>query len=185
VSTDRFVKLRDSNVPTKYAAFVTMYTPEEYRKKEAKTYTSQSGQSGYAIAPDGDLISVFSKPGTGAGADLMRAAIKNGAKKLDCIGPYLPQFYAKFGFQEHDRMAWNDRYAPPGWNYEKFGRPDIILMGLGAKMKSVSKDQKSGTDDFRKLSMGFAEDFFGKDFVTEILEHEKAKKEGRRPPASR
>lgn len=27
-------------------------------------------------------------------------------------------------------MKWNDKYAPDGWNYEKFGRPDIVFMKL-------------------------------------------------------
>ncbi len=26
--------------------------------------------------------------------------------------------------------AWDDAYAPPGWNYERYGRPDVVFMEL-------------------------------------------------------
>ena len=167
-----FVKTRDSMMPSKYSAFVTSYTPEEYKEKGAELFISPNGQSGYAIDPEGDLISVFSKPGSGAGVELMKTAIKNGARKLDCIGPYLPQFYARFGFTEYDHLVWDDQSAPADWNYDKFDRPDINMMKLEKPiMKSEDKKNKGAkqTEEFKKLSIEFARDFFGDKFVDETL----------------
>jgi len=175
VPAEVFVKTRNSMMPPKYSVFVTPYTPKEYEEKGARLFISPNGHSGYAIDKGGDLISVFSKPGSGAGVELMKTAIKNGARKLDCIGPYLPQFYARFGFTEYDHLVWNDQYAPADWDYDKFNRPDVNMMRLERPiMKSKDKEKKiRQTEEFRKLSMEFARDFFGDKFVDETLKGNK------------
>jgi hypothetical protein len=174
VPSEVFVKTRDSMMPKKYSAFVTLYTAEEYEKKGAKTYVSPNGHSGYALTKEGDLVSVFSKPGSKSGMELMKTAIKNGAKTLDCIGPFLPEFYASYGFEEYDRLEWDDQYAPPNWNYAEFGRPDVVMMRLARNvMKSKRGTGGETTEAFKKLSMDFARDFFGDEFVDEVLRKKK------------
>ena len=110
--------------------FVSSYPAEDYAKMNCRVFLSENGRAGYALKPDGELISVFSLD-KGNGVSLMRDAIANGAKKLDCFDTYLGrQFYPQFGFKEVNRLTWDDQYAPPGWDYEKFGRPDVVFMEL-------------------------------------------------------
>ena len=89
---------------------------------------SRDKQSGFAIKPDGELISVFSIA-KGRGMLLGAATVKAGAKHLDCLDAnHLAQLYSHFGFEETKRMAWDDQYAPPNWNYERFDNPDVVFM---------------------------------------------------------
>ena len=60
-------------------------------------------------------------------------AIKKGAQTLDCYAGKLPKYYKQFGFREYKRIPWEDKYAPPNWDYKKFGKPDIIFMELRKK----------------------------------------------------
>jgi hypothetical protein len=126
---NKFIGSRDA-LPEDLKAFVTPYSSEEYNKMNAQVYLSPSGKSGFALKPDGDIISVFSEPGAHEGRDAIKAAIAAGGKKLDCIGSHLKDVYAGHGFEVADTLKWDDKYAPKNWNYEKFGRPDIYLMEL-------------------------------------------------------
>ena len=118
-------------VPAHLRTFLSPYTAAEYEAKGAACYLSEDGRSGYALTSEADLISVFSLPGAGQGSAAIKSAIANGAQTLDCIDGYLPRFYAQFGFVECDRIAWDDQYAPEGWDYGRFGRPDIVFMRRG------------------------------------------------------
>lgn len=93
-----------------------------------RTYLSSTGRSGYGIDRECHLISLFSLPGAFEGATAVKDAIANGATELDCIGNILADFYKTYGFAEYHREKWDDRFAPKGWNYDKWGRPDIIFM---------------------------------------------------------
>lgn len=94
----------------------------------AACYLSEDEKSGCAIKPDGELISVFSLPGFGQGAAAAKSAAANGAAKLDCLGDFLVRLYSKVGFVEASRMPWDDQYAPSGWDYDLFDRPDLVFM---------------------------------------------------------
>jgi hypothetical protein len=162
VKPSKFVGVREAKVPKEFAAFVTKYTAEQYKKKGAKTYVSSSGKSGYAIASDGDLISVFSAPGAHEGKAMVQNAIRNGAKKLDCLGKTLVDFYKKFGFEVTETLQWDDQYAPSNWDYDKHGRPSVYMMELaGAAQAQKSKDDSEETPEFIALS---------KRYVSECLE---------------
>ena len=131
-SRGEFAKALRSNLAERFAPYVTRYTPTEYRKMKARCYLSETGESGFAIKPDGDVISVFSRPGAREGKWAVWAAIANGGKKLDCFDGFLAkEFYPAFGFKEYDRWKWDDQYAPEGWDYDRNGRPDVVLMRLG------------------------------------------------------
>lgn len=111
---------------------VALYDPAEYA--EMRCFLNRSGLTGYAIKPDGDLVSVFNVGDKGAGQDAVRDAILNGALMLDAYdeGGYLPALYAKLGFVEAWRDTWEPAYAPEGWTG---GTPDVVYMVLGLAVK--------------------------------------------------
>jgi hypothetical protein len=117
------------------------YTPNEYSK--FKVALSYDKNTGYAIKPDGDLISVFNKGGKGNGAFAVVDAIENGAKKLDNFDGKLTEYYKRFGFDEVKREA---NWTP--------GQPDVVYMKLNptkyAKFKKNNPQYYSGEFKFNK-----------------------------------
>jgi hypothetical protein len=112
---------------------VYQYPTDEYRAM--KTYLTKDRTSGYAIKPDGDLVSLFNAGGRGRGQSALRSAIQRGGSKLDAFDEngFLPGLYSKFGFRETGRDPWNPDYAPPEW---RGGTPDVVYMQrLGRKMR--------------------------------------------------
>ena len=106
---------------------VYQYPTEKYR--DMKLFVSDDGLSGFAIKPDGDLVSVFSAPGLGRAEALLDVAIARGARKLDAFdeGGFLPGLYASKGFVEVRREPWNPAYKPEVW---RGGEPDVVFMEL-------------------------------------------------------
>jgi hypothetical protein len=121
-----------------FKANITPYTADEY--KGFRTYLSADKRSGYAVKPDGELFSVFSLD-KGRGEQLLDDAVLNkGAKKLDAfdINGKLPKLYGKY-MDETSRLKFADEYAPKDWNYEKLGRPDVVMMELNQdKLKAAA-----------------------------------------------
>ena len=110
---------------------VQVYPVETYTGM--RLFLSEDGQSGFALKPDGDIVSVFSAKGTGNGRAIMETAIAAGGKKLDCFDTILPDFYTAHGFRPVARIPWDEGEAPPGWNkttFAKFnsGEPDVVFM---------------------------------------------------------
>lgn len=115
-----------------YKANITPYSPEDY--SGFKTFLSADKKSGYAIKPNGELISVFSlEKGRGIGL-LDDAVINKGASSLDAfdINNKLPTLYGRY-MDETSRLKFADEYAPSDWNYEALGRPDVVMMSLNPK----------------------------------------------------
>jgi hypothetical protein len=124
---EEFVKNRDKYIPEEKRLWVTPYSPGEYGEKNATTYLSRDGKSGFAITDQGELISVFSG-GKGRLKEMMDKAFALGARKLDCLGFWLAWQYAKAGWQVVDFADWDDQYAPDKWNYDRDGRPGVFYM---------------------------------------------------------
>jgi hypothetical protein len=137
-SPKRFVRFRDQ-LPKDRLAFLSRYTAQEIAakiEKGARIYQTADGTAGYMLVPlEGrpgqyDLGNVFrlehGVPGAGGAA--VAKAISQGATTLDCIGPQLAKLYARFGFKVWKVDAWDDQYAPPDWDYEQHGRPNIYYM---------------------------------------------------------
>lgn len=132
--------LRQSKDQSKFGAAVYVYSTEKYQ--DMKLFLSESGQSGFALKPDGDIVSVFSMD-KGSGRSIMEVAIAAGGKKLDAFDTILPEFYGTHGFVEAARIPWNDKIAKetmPDWNKETFkkynnGEPDIVMMVLDPKFE--------------------------------------------------
>ncbi len=131
-SSEQFYsKIQDvlNNKNPLYKANITPYTLKEY--EGMKTFLAEDGKSGYAIKPDGELVSVFSlEKGRGPGL-IDDAVLNNGAQKLDAfdINNKLPKLYGKY-MDETSRLKFADEYAPADWDYDKIGRPDVVMMRL-------------------------------------------------------
>jgi hypothetical protein len=112
-------------------AAVALYSPEEYAGM--KLFTTPDKTAGFAVKPDGDIVSVFKHPKSphkDVINKIMPAAIKAGGTKLDAFDPWLPQQYGRHGFVEKARLPFNREYAPEGWNYATSGEPDVVFMAL-------------------------------------------------------
>lgn len=119
----------------KRGQFLSPSTPEELANH--KLFMTSDGV-GYAMSPEGDLQQVFNNSDRpGAGKEAVIHAIANGAKSLDAFDGFLPEYYNKFGFTFKNADKWNDAYAPKGWDYAKFGKPDVVYMEYP---QSLSRD---------------------------------------------
>lgn len=129
---EEFIGQRN-RLPSGLKAFLTPHTPEDYIKLEADLYLSNTKLSGFGVKPDGELISVFSLPGTKEGDEVVEAAKKVGAKKLECLGDFLREFYEGHGFEVKDWDYWDERFRPNNWNEEESGNPNVYYMELREK----------------------------------------------------
>jgi len=111
-------------------AAVEVKPTEFYSDPENALFLSEDGLAGAVVKSDGDLVSVFKHPASKTRMKELLADASEQATKLDAfdIDSYLPQLYSNFGFRPVARVAFNDEYAPPGWNFEDMGRPDVVLM---------------------------------------------------------
>ena len=120
--------------------FLSKYTAEELKSHNVQTYQLNGYHIGYALKPDEDGVDIISvhnnEPNIkGVGDALIESAKANGGTKLDHYDGFLSDLYSKHGFEEYDRYKWDDQYADPNWDYERYGRPDVILR----KLKKVSQ----------------------------------------------
>lgn len=116
-------------------AFLSQYTTEELRNHNVQTYQLNGYHIGYALKPDEDGVDIISvhnnEPNIkGVGDALIESAKSNGGTKLDHYDGFLSDLYSKHGFEEYDRYKWDDQYANPNWDYERYGRPDVVLRRL-------------------------------------------------------
>jgi len=138
VSAKKFADtIQQSKDESPHGAAVYVYPVEDYQGM--KLFLSDSGKSGFAVKPDGDIVSVFSME-KGSGRSIMEAAISAGGKKLDAFDTILPEFYGTHGFVEAARIPWNDEFAPDGWDknaFNKFnnGEPDVVMMVLDPSLE--------------------------------------------------
>ena len=111
---------------TQRKSMLTDYSIQDF--EDMTTYLLNGYNVGYAIKKDGDIVSVFNNSGVpNIGDELIKSAIKNNGHKLDHFDGYLSDFYEKAGFKEVDRYKWDDQYAPQNWDYDKYGKPDIVM----------------------------------------------------------
>lgn len=112
--------------------FLSKYTAEELKNHNVQTYQLNGYHIGYALKPDEDGVDIISvhnnEPNIkGVGDALIESAKANGGTKLDHYDGFLSDLYSKHGFEEYDRYKWD---ADPNWDYERYGRPDVILRKL-------------------------------------------------------
>lgn len=96
------------------------------------------------VEKNGNIISV-AKKGTSAIAGFIKyalhAAISCGGDRLDCynINGFLPGKYCMGGFIPVCRVMFNPKYVSKNWDYEKFGRPEILFMAYCGDPPNVMK----------------------------------------------
>lgn len=115
---------------TPYGAAVHLYDEAEYR--DMRLFQTEDGLSGFALKPDGDIVSVYSGGGNNVLA-IIQMAVDAGGTKLDCFDTILPSLYRAAGFRETERFPWDDQFAPPDWDKAVFakynnGEPDLVMM---------------------------------------------------------
>lgn len=122
----------------KRASFLTPYNIDDFKEHNVQTFQLKGYPIGYALKPTEnggiDIISVHNNSNIrNIGDYLIESAKLNGGNMLDHFDGYLSDFYSKHGFNEYERYKWDDNYAPQNWDYEKYGRPDVILRKLTNK----------------------------------------------------
>lgn len=92
---------------------LTDYTDAE--RSEMTLLLNADKTAGAAIKPDGDIVNVFRLPGApkGAGAAMVREALKRGGYKLDATGSGLRKFYEGLGFKTYRTEKWDPAYGEP------------------------------------------------------------------------
>lgn len=138
---------------------VHLYTPEEY--SQMRIFTGKDGKYGFAIKPDGDIVSVFVSPDAPkrSGHSLIIAAKAAGGTKLDAFDTYLSSFYEKHGFNETGRDVWNDEYIPRDlegnvewdknyWAKYNNGEPDVVYRELSKANSEIQPEQLKLDLDF-------------------------------------
>jgi len=119
----------------RYLGFLSGYSLDDYRKM--RTYLSTDEQTGYAITPENDLVSVFNaSPIRGAGAAAVEHALSQGAETLDAFEGFLTNLYTSKGFVEYKRVPFSEEMAPKEWDVSQFGKPDVVFM----RRKRASKE---------------------------------------------
>jgi len=141
--------ISDARAASEFGAAVHVYKEEEYRNM--RLFLTPDKKAGFAVKPDGDIVSVFSDGG-GKTAALLSLAVEMGGTKLDAFNTVLPKIYAISGFKEVGRDAWNEEYKDPDWDYETFkafndGRPDIVYMVYDAAYDPYAEEVTNVRDD--------------------------------------
>jgi hypothetical protein len=126
---DAITKAKDS---LKFGASVHAYGADEY--SGTKMFVTPDDKAGFALKPDGDIVSAFSNSkAKRAGDSILALAVQQGGRKLDAFDTVLPRIYSDNGFRAVARLKWNDEYKPADWDkntFKKFngGKPDVVFM---------------------------------------------------------
>ncbi len=122
-----------------YASSVFVYEEPEYRKM--KVFLSENGTAGFAVKPDGDIVSVFKDKKSeykNASVSSLLLATERGGTKLDAFDTALPGLYSLNGFKVASRLPFDPNESPPDWDssvYKAFnnGQPDVVFMVFDPK----------------------------------------------------
>jgi len=98
--------------------FLTPYT--EGQLSGMNLYKLKGKNAGFAVKPDGDIVSVHNNSDLGGLAgEFMKKAVEVGGNKLDHFDGFLSGLYRKYGFTDvYEVYQWNDEYAPDSWQFE-------------------------------------------------------------------
>ena len=127
--SQQITSAKDAN---KYGASVYVYPENEYQ--QMRLFVTEDGSAGYALKPDGDVVSAFSAGRhKGVAQNILLHAVEQGGTKLDAFDTVLPDLYSTMGFRESGRLPWDDAQAPDEWNKAVFsafneGEPDVSFM---------------------------------------------------------
>ena len=161
--SDQITSAKKAN---KFGASVYVYPQKEY--KDMRLFITDDGSAGYALKPNGDVVSAFSS-GThkGVAQNILLHAVEQGGVKLDAFDTVLPDLYSTMGFRESGRIPWLDKEAPEDWNKAVFrafnaGEPDVSFMAYSrdpaipvepryeSSYESAVEAQDRDVEDFRR-----------------------------------
>ena len=145
--------LEEGKASNDHGLFVDNQSPEELQEKGAIMILSKNGLAGAAVGTvgkdKGNIFAVFKNKRSRAkyaSAGLTIQAIGQGGNKLDCYDGGLRKMYSRTGFIPVARVAFNEEFAPEGWNYERDGKPDVVFwMHNGDDTNTVAS--KFGLDE--------------------------------------
>ena len=119
----------DASQDLKHSGFTRNFKANELAYY--KLFLTRDGLVGVGVSPTGEIVSLFSKSKErGAGKLAMKHAIKQGGRSLNCFDGFLVGYYKAFRFVEMARVKFNADFAPDKWDYDKYGKPDIVTMVL-------------------------------------------------------
>ena len=143
---------------------VFAYSPEEYQ--QMKLFITPDNKAGFAIKPDGDIVSVFNHAKSkyrGISPTMMLLAVQEGGRKLDAFDVVLPRFYSQAGFKVSSRLPWSDAEAPAGWSKKAAkafnnGEPDVVFMHYDPDVSTTEvllfgPEKYNPTDELRQSQM--------------------------------
>ena len=122
--------------------------------KDDRVFMIDSGEAGFAVAPTGEIHSVFSVSGDrGLIHSMLQTAVEQGGGTwLYAFDTVLPRMYGSSGFKPVARIAWDDAYAPKGWRYgdplvHRFNRsrPDVVFSVFDPKFDELVRNNQGGT----------------------------------------
>lgn len=101
---------------------VSLHPVEDY--KNMRLFLAPDKSSGFAIQPDGDIVSVFgSKKGSGSSHSMLELALQNKGNKLNNYDvPDLRNIYNNHKFEITERTPWNDEY----WNPKEWDKAFML-----------------------------------------------------------
>jgi len=153
IFTDRWDKdphhFYDSISSLKRKEFLIPYTVAELSKFDL--YKVQGYNIGFAIKPDGDIISVHNNDNIkGIGEYLMKKSIQYGGNKLDHFDGFLTKFYKKFNFNFKNNNIWSDEYTPDNWKYIPLNIDDPDNSIYAVELKVPEYEYKDAKIRYRK-----------------------------------
>lgn len=162
--------IASSKDSTPYGAAVFVYDKAEY--EGMRLFMTEDGQNGFAIKPDGDIVSVFSSGG-GKVHPMLTLATQEGGSKLDAFDTVLPDLYGINGFREIAREPWVEKHRPEGWDKEVFarynnGEPDVVYMEFDASYDPFADAPRYQIGDGNDVRPEQARDRGGRDSGGEI-----------------
>ena len=114
---------------SKRLEFLILYIIKELDSCEL--YIATGGGVGFGLTPEGDIFNLFNNTGKKfCGSEALDFAKTKGGRKVFCFDGFLTRYYEKHGFRVITRVKWLKNLAPDNWNYEKYGKPDIIWLTL-------------------------------------------------------
>lgn len=130
---------------SKRMEFLTKYTKDELVKLGIKTFKLKDYKIGFALKPveeEGEkhceIISLHNNEDTigNIGDSLIQLAIKKEGDVLNHFDGFFSDLYKRNGFSIiYWSMMFNDKFADPKWNYDLYGRPQI----LSRRLKKIDK----------------------------------------------
>lgn len=130
---------------TAYGKQVTIDSQEDIMKVQS-AYITHDGQAGGYVKENGEFGGLFStnKSQRKVANSILDVVMEHDGQRvshLECFDTYLPKIYQRSNFITVAHVAFNDEYAPEGWDYQKMekynkGKPPVLIMVPQDHMKN-------------------------------------------------